>query len=780
MKQFRRPLVVALTTFLLGLLAALATTPPLSLVLLAFLGALLLTIFGSRQYPGGEPGWFAIGPLFLAAGALVGAAEQVRLREDCRASFTDGELLVVSGRLAAAHRPAGAGGRTPLLPLLNASPSGRQACNVELRVRLPADHLGLDPGTALTLHGRWRTFDPPVIRSAWPRDPRFLGFLIADSATVAPDTDRPPLHLAARARADAALESLFPRELEMMEALVLGRREYVDPIVRDRYARAGLAHLLAISGMHVGLLAGACLLLCTTARIPRRQAMVVTLAATWGYLLVIGAAPSALRAGTMISLALIATLLQRPAAAAPIMAAAALLLIWLNPIVVLDPGFQLSFAGVLGILVLRAPLLTLAPDQLLGRSRLRGTVEAFAVGVAASLVTAPIVAHHFGIVAPVSFFSGVPAVPLMSLALIGAMAALLVLPFAPPVAQLIADGAGAALALLDWLAAVSADLPYASAPVPPPPWWSWLLASAAAVAAARAGARLRKPFRWLVMGGAALAVLTLWPVAVRAGTTGVEVHFIDVGQGDATAIRTPRRRWVVVDAGPASAGFDAGQQRVLPFLSAHGARSIEALVLTHPDLDHIGGAGALLRGVNVANVFEPGAAVGRDPYFALLAGLDSTDATWRAARSGRSMTIDGVRFDFLWPDAETVDVTGDANQISAVVRVVFGEFSLLLTGDVGVEVEERLVERHGVALRADVLKLGHHGSSTSTSERLLDAVRPGLAVVSAGRSNRYGHPAPAVVRRVEARAIAIARTDREGTISLRVNRDGTRWAREEW
>ena len=780
MTHFRRPLVVALATFLLGLLAALATTPPLPLVLPAFAGALLLTIVGSKRYPGGDPGWLALGSLFVAAGMLVGAAEQARLQEDCRAGFADGQALVVSGRLAAAHRPAGAGGRTPLLPLLGASPIGRPACSVELRVRLPADHPGLHPGTALTLHGRWRTFDPPVLRSAWPRDPRFLGFLIADSATIAPDADRPPLRLAVRARADAALETLFPRELEMMEALVLGRREYVDPVVRDRYARAGLSHLLAISGMHVGLLAGACLLLCTTARIPRRRATLVTLAATWGYLLVIGAAPSALRAGTMISLALIATLLQRPAAAAPIMAAAAILLIWLNPLVVLDPGFQLSFAGVLGILVLRAPLLTLAPDQLLGRSRLRGTVEAFAVGVAASLVTAPIVAHHFGIVAPVSIFSSVPAVPLMSLALIGAMAALLVLPIAPPVAQLIADGAAAALALLDRLATFSADLPYASAPVPSPPWWSWLAATAAAIFAARAGARLRKPFRWLAMGGAALAVLTLWPLAVRAGTAGVEVHFIDVGQGDATAIRTPRRRWVVVDAGPASARFDAGQQRVLPFLSAHGARGIEALVLTHPDLDHIGGAGALLRGLNVANVFEPGAAVGRDPYFELLAGLDSTGATWRAARSGRSMTIDGVRFDFLWPDAETVDVAGDANQISAVVRVVFGEFSLLLTGDVGVEVEELLVERHGSALRADVLKLGHHGSSTSTSERLLDSVRPGLAVVSAGRRNRYGHPAPAVVSRVEGRAIAIARTDREGTISLRVSHDGTRWAREEW
>ncbi len=778
MTHFRRPLVVALFAFLLGLLAALARHPPLPLALATFLAATIFAAAVTRR-SSRESSRAAVLLLFLAAGVLSGSIERTQLADDCRATLRDGQQLVVSGRLAAAHRPAEAGGRTPLLPLLDAAIDDLPRCDVELRVRLPPDLPRLDPGTRITLRGGWRTFDPPVISSPWPQDPRFLGFLAADTAIATPAAARAPLHLRARARADAALEALFPNDIEMVEALVLGRREYVDPVVRDRYARSGLSHLLAISGMHVGLLAGASLLLGTAARLPRRRAVLLTLATTWGYLVVIGAAPSALRAGLMISLALTATLLQRPAAAAPIIATAALLLLWLQPLVILDPGFQLSFMGVLGILLLRAPLLTIAPDRLLGRSPFRSTVEAFAVGVAASVVTAPIVAHHFGIVAPVSILSGVPAVPLMSLALIGAIVALALLPLAPAVAHLAADGAALALRLLDSLASFSASLPYASAPVPPPPWWSWIAAATAAALVAQAAGRLRRPYRLLSMGGAALAILMLWPLAVRASSAGIEVHFVDVGQGDATAIRTPGRRWVLVDAGPASASYDAGQERVLPFLAAHAARRLEALVLTHPDLDHIGGAGALLRSLEVATVFEPGAAVGRDPYLQLLAGITETGSTWRAARSGRSMTIDGVRFDFLWPDPETVDPAEDANQISAVVRVVFGDFSLLLTGDVGVEVERTLVERHGAALRADVLKLGHHGSSTSTAEEFLDAVRPGLAVVSAGRRNRYGHPAPEVMARVAERQIPVARTDAQGTISVKVARGGRRWIREE-
>jgi competence protein ComEC len=779
LNQFRRPLVVALLTFLAGLLPSLRFELPLVPTAILFGFLLLAMALGDEKRRPGNSRAVARLPLLalLAAGAITGGLARADAENDCRALLPDDLEIRVSGNLGAAHR-TDPSARVPLLPLVGAELETPAGCGGEIRVRMPAAQEALPPGTGLILTGKWRRYATPVVPSRWPRDPRHHGFLLVDSVDIVDESGRRPASLGLRARADSRLAGLFPGHLEMVEALLLGRREYMDPEVRDRFARAGLSHLLAISGMHVGLLAGTFLLLGSALRLTRRRAIQFTLGATWLYLAIIGASASALRAGTMITIALCAQLLQRPSSATTIVAAAAFGLLAFRPLAILDPGFQLSFAGVLGILILRAPLLTIAPDRLHGRTLLRNVVDAFVVGIAAFLATAPIVAHHFGIVAPVSMVAGVPAVPLMSLALVGAAAAMASDPILPPLAAILAAGAALALDALDWLATRAAALPFGHGAVSPLRWWSWSVAVAVAALASRTTPFLRPRIRLTVASGVAIAMLIAWPLFTRGGWDGLEVHFIDVGQGDATAIRTPGDRWLLVDTGPANPEFDAGERRVVPFLRSRGARRIEAIVLTHPDLDHIGGSPAVMRAFPVRLVFEPGHAVGRTPYLALLHALQDGGAEWRAARSGRTLELDGVRVDFLWPDPETVDVARDANQISAVVRVTYGDFALLLTGDLDLEIEELLVRRHGVELRSTVLKLGHHGSVTSTSEALLEAVRPELAVVSAGRRNRYGHPAPSVIARVEARGIAIARTDQEGTVSLRIPAGGLDWMRE--
>jgi competence protein ComEC len=281
-----------------------------------------------------------------------------------------------------------------------------------------------------------------------------------------------------------------------------------------------------------------------------------------------------------------------------------------------------------------------------------------------------------------------------------------------------------------------------------------------------------------VAGGTVAAVLIAWPVLGRSSAQGLEIHFLDVGQGDAVALRTPRGRWILVDAGPRSADYDAGERRVVPFFRAHGVTRLEAVVLTHPDADHIGGAAAVMRGIQVKRVIEPGVAVGKELYLEVLAEVEKRGGQWIAARSGRSLRLDGIEMRFLWPDEEVVASAVDANDASAISIVTFGEFSIVLPGDASAEVERELVDRHGPALRSSVLKAGHHGSATSTSAEFLRAVAPELVVISAGRRNRYGHPAPEVMARLKEAGVEIARTDLEGTVSLRVPADGrTPWQR---
>ena len=781
MKELRRPLVAALAVFSLSLSFALRFAPPLYFPLLTAVAGLVTAGLLRGRWSSQSGQQLSAMALFAACGLLLGTLTRRDVEADCRVMLGDGTYIEAEGSLGASHRQPSTAARVPLLPLLHATVAGIPGCTGEFRVRLPADTPGLPPGATLLISGEWRAFSNPVSPSAWPREPLYHGFIRADSVRIlaaTPSAWSPLMRI--RTRADEAFTRLFPDHHAMVEALLLGRREYVDPVVTEQFAASGLTHLLAISGSHVGLFAAALLLVGGAARISRRVSIHATLVITWIYLLVIGAPASALRAGCMITVVLASLLMQRVTAAGPVMSIAAFVILALRPLSILDPGFQLSFLGVMGILWLRTPLLSLAPAAFQPKGWRKALLDSVVIGIGAFFATAPVVAHHFGIIAPISIIAGVPAIPLTSLALIGTAAALAIEPFFFPLATLLADGAALALDLLGWVAGYAATIRWGHAPVPPPPWWSWAVAAGVYLLVAHSGLRRSRRTRRILSTSSAALVLIVWPLGDRAIAKGVEIHFIDVGQGDAIAIRTPRDRWVLFDTGPASADFNAGERRVLPFLIERWVQRLEFLVLTHPHLDHIGGAVPLLDALEVPYLIEPGAVIGGAPYLEVLQSLEGSETQWSPARSGTSLSIDGVRFDFLWPDSQTVDAVEDPNQISAVVRVTYGEFSLMLTGDAGAEVEAILLARHGAALESDVLKLGHHGSHTSSSEAFLDTVDPVLAVVSAGRRNGYGHPSPTVLSALAARDVQVARTDREGTVTLSIARGGDRWARREW
>ncbi|HEX5724641.1 MAG TPA: DNA internalization-related competence protein ComEC/Rec2, partial [Longimicrobiaceae bacterium] len=485
----------------------------------------------------------------------------------------------------------------------------------------------------------------------------------------------------------------------------------------------------------------------------------------------------ALRAGVMMALSLMAVVLQRPSATLPPVAAAALVILAAQPMAALDAGFQLSVAGVLGIILLRRAMLERVPAAWRAHAAGRWLAESLVVSVAAFLATAPVVAHHFGQVAPVSILANLPAIPLTSLALIGAGAAAATEPVLPPLARLLADGAGVMLDALGAVVDLAVAVPGGHAAVPRPQWPLWAAAGLAFLLALDLAGRMRAGVRWAIATGTACAAFLLLPPAALPGGDGVELAFIDVGQGDAIALRTPAGRWLLVDAGPLEDAYDAGEKRVLPFLRARGARRVEALVLTHPHADHIGGAAAVMRALPVGTLVEPGLPFGSPVYLETLRTAERRGVAWHAARQDRVLRVDGVELTFLWPVADLLDSVEDANEISAVLRVRYGDFAALLTGDASAAVERALVARYGAELEADVLKAGHHGSATSTSDELLAAVRPALAVVSCGARNEYGHPAPEVVARLERGGAEVARTDLDGTVVVRVEPGGAGWAR---
>jgi competence protein ComEC len=247
---------------------------------------------------------------------------------------------------------------------------------------------------------------------------------------------------------------------------------------------------------------------------------------------------------------------------------------------------------------------------------------------------------------------------------------------------------------------------------------------------------------------------------------------LDVGQGDAIALRTPHGRWIVVDAGGGAPGVDQGRRTVIPYLRRLGG-TVEAFVLSHPHLDHVGGAPALIGALRPRRYFDGAFAGATEAYRASLESATVHGVAWSRVHPGDIADIDGVRLRFLAPDSTWTAGLTDANLASTVLRVEYGTVAMLLVGDAEREEEEWLLEHVAPRLlRADVLKVGHHGSRTSSTPAFLDAVAPRLALVSVGRGNTYGHPSPQVVAEFAQREVPLLRTDVAGTSVIRT--DGTR------
>jgi competence protein ComEC len=422
-----------------------------------------------------------------------------------------------------------------------------------------------------------------------------------------------------------------------------------------------------------------------------------------------------------------------------------------DPRAVTSVGAWLSVAAVAG---------TSAASAVMRRARRPAApVRLLAASAGATLATAPITAHVFGAVAPIGVLVNLIAVPLAAVAQPAVFLSLALTAIAP--------GAGLALALLERLASGAAAIPggHLTGDAGPAFAAPWVAALAAAVWWYR-----RRPTWAVVRLRSAWAAAAGGWLAVAVGITGrpdrydgLAIHVLAVGQGDGIAIRTPRGRWVLVDGGPRMGAEDAGRRVVVPFLRRQRVRALDAVIVSHGDADHLGGIPAVLARFPVGLVLEPGQALGTDLYQEYLTAVDRAGARWQAARGGDTLLLDGVRVVVLHPDAAWMRHETRPNENSVVVRVSYGAFDALLTGDMGWPAESVLAGRVGPV---ELLKVGHHGSAGGTRGPWLAAARPRAAVISVG-PNRYGHPAPDVLERLARAGIPVYRTDRGGTVTVR-------------
>ncbi len=575
-----------------------------------------------------------------------------------------------------------------------------------------------------------------------------------------------------RGELSSRLDTLYGDQGPLVSALVLSDKSALDPGLRDAFTRSGTAHLLAISGFHVGVVASLLLVLLRGTGLERRRAAALAAAATWLYVALIGFPDAACRAALILTLVSASAMRGRPPARWGALGSALLLLLVIDPGRVSGAGFQLSFAGAAG-LVAWGP----AVREALVRRRcpvaLAGGVGA---GVAATLATLPVVAWHFERVSVIGIPVTLLASPLVALALPGALLSVALDFVSHTAGRFLAGGVDLVLVVLAEGVRAASSLPWASLWVPRT--WVWILGAGALVGTALlAGSRVRPRIRRAVGALSALGALAVWPVLLGVQARGtMEMVVLDVGQGDALVMRTPSGRWIMVDTGPADPEeHDPGRNRVVRDLRRLGIHRIELLILTHPDFDHIGGTIPVLRSVSVGEIMDPAFAAPKSSYVAILDTARARGIAWHKAHHGEVIELDGVRLDVMapWPAGVGPLEPGESptNAVSVVLHVHYGAFDALLMGDAPSQVERALApELHG---GIEVLKVGHHGSATATDSIWVARAHPKVALISVGRHNRYGHPSPAVLARLRRVGVPVRRTDREGTLDVVARRDGS-------
>ena len=597
---------------------------------------------------------------------------------------------------------------------------------------------------------------------------------IARAQVMHIDTTAPLTYDAVLARLHAAALALLRDRLPEPGASIVagelwGERAALPPEIRAEFSETGTVHVLITAGLHVGLVALVMLALATWFGASRPLACAIATLAVWGFAGFSGLEVPALRAATMATVALTARACGRAALSWHTLAIAAVVVLLTNPYSIESASFWLSFCCVGAIFACARPIETWL-ERVPMHARLR---EALVLTLATQLGTWPITAAVFLQFSPYAVLANLAVVPCVPVTMVLGAIQLLTSGVAP-LAQ-------AAANLNTWILAwttnavhLLASLPAAAIPMTPAPPWciaAYEVALLAAMALLRAHARTAAAALLIVATS-----LVLMPP--RVPEAGLRITVLDVGQADSIVIETPAHHAILVDAGGrlerGPSGNDSvaeriGERIVVPFLLRRGIHALDAIVVSHPHGDHVGGCRPVLDKIRVAEIADSGQTYGGHAYHDCIDTARADGIPIVYPRAGDVWhTEDGVTLRFIGPSLPFIGGKNAINDNSIAFILRYRQFRMLFTGDAGVAAEQRFLSE-GVDLSAEVLKVGHHGSAYSSSPEFIAAVHPRYAIISVGRNNMFGHPAPSTVETLQRAGATVYRTDQNAAVTIRTD-----------
>ncbi|ADL07657.1 DNA internalization-related competence protein ComEC/Rec2 [Thermosediminibacter oceani] len=558
--------------------------------------------------------------------------------------------------------------------------------------------------------------------------------------------------------------ALSPKLASLLSGIVLGLKGDIPEDVLKAFSDGGVLHVLTASGLNVGIVYAAVEGVLKFLKLSPRACFFFGNIAVLFYSLMAGMSPPVLRAAVMLEVVMLGRLIGRKSDPLNSLGFAGFLLLLANSFNIFSASFQLSFAATLGIILFFKPL-----------QRFFVSIPAFfrdslAVLISAQLLLFPFLAYYFHKISLAGFLLNFIIVPLAGAALLGGFLTGIVsfLPFfAVPIVKI----TGVLVFLMDWVTTLASRLPFATFSVPslgPLAVLAYFALIAAVFAPVEAlGIKRRQKFAVIGLCFLIVAWSIFW---VKPG---FEVTFLDVGQGDCIFIKTKDGGTVLIDGGGMPAyykgSFDIGEDVVLPYLYEQGVRKLDVVVFTHFDSDHAGGLLSIIEEMDVNAVV-----IGHPDYSEIYRKMVEVAAKKKipvlTVSRGDIFRVGEAVFHVLNPKKH--ELFEDDNDNSVVLKMIYRGFRFLFTGDLGFEGEKDVMAECDV--EADVLKIAHHGSNTSTSPEFLNKVNPDFAVISVGKNNSFGHPSPRVIELLEKSKIKVFRTDIHGAISFKIRGNNVR------
>ena len=557
-----------------------------------------------------------------------------------------------------------------------------------------------------------------------------------------------------RTAAIKRIHEFFPDPLSAVAAaLLFGDRSSGSEEMAEDYERLGIVHILSISGLHVTLLTG--MLFYTLIRLgaTRERARLVLLAALPLYALLAGASPPVIRSCLMTGAILLASSQNSKLQASSALGISFLIMLLFNPFIVFQAGFQLSFLVTFALVLSTGVIL----------KHTQNVVElSLFVSVLSQIAAAPVLLVHFAELSIISPLANLLFVPFYSLFMLPMLLLLFCASFFIPIA-FFAHLANELLIKMDKLAALMADLPFAVLVTGQPGMQAVVLLAAASILSLLLWELTKSMKNSLMIFSFLLAGFILFNRYSPEG----QITFLDVGQGDSILIKLPYNEGTyLIDTGgqvpfekekwtEREGGFSIGKDTIVPFLKREGITKLDKLILTHADFDHAGAAAEVLQSIPAKEIIiSPGSG-----KVEVMSGIIETGMKVREGAEGESWQTKSAFFQFLAPD----DRVYEGNNDSLVLYAQIGGQTWLFTGDLEKEGEEELIKKY--RLKIDWLKVGHHGSKTSSSASFVKAIKPDFAVISTGVNNRYGHPHKEVMDTLVNEKVHVYRTDKHGAIT---------------